>query len=210
MRIRTIILIMLGIFLWAHYAGAHVQKVHSECQFYKTINRRSIALVFFYQECKDTRKDPRLKGKICSALVALERMSRLPWYDDGDCLFVAINSTTDELQTLMQSLGVTQVPCYILFYNSVPVRSDHGQLAKLNGFVPRTVLESFIDRYAGGTIEDNVKERAEQRRIAREEARLRYEYYAPYFYWGYPYWGGCCGGCCYPRCGAGFGFGCCY
>ena len=78
-----------------------------------------------------------------------------------------------------------------------------GQPVRLNGFVPRNVLESFIDRYVGGTLEDTVQERAEQRRIAREDARLRYEYYAPYFYWGYPYWG--CGGL-----GFGMGFGCGY
>jgi hypothetical protein len=206
MKIRNIILIVLAFLLWVTRGQAHVQKVHSESQFYRTINRRSIALSFFYIEDKDTRKDPSIKSKISSSLAYLERMSRLPWYDDGDCLFVTVNVVTDELCSLMHSLGIKQLPCCLLFYNSVPIRGPQGQLALLTGFVPRNVLEDFIDRYAGGTIEDNVKERAEQRRIAREDARLRYEYYSPYFYWGYPYWGGC--GC--PNFGCGFGFGGCY
>ena len=200
------IIMLLALLLWASLASAHLNRVHSECQFYRTINKRSIAVVFFYQEDKDTRKEHRLRGNVCSSLASLERMSRLPWYDDGDCMFVVVNVITDELCALKRSLGITQLPSYMLFYNSVPVRESQGQLARLTGFVPRNVLETFIDRYVGGTLEDNVQERAEQRRIAREEARLRYEYYAPYFYGGYPYWGGCGG----PGFGFGMGFGCGY
>jgi hypothetical protein len=201
-------------FLCGAYSYAHVQRVHAENQFYRAINKRSIVMAFFYQEDKCTRQDPQLKRKITSTLAYLERMSRSPWYDDGDCLFVIVNVVNDELGSLMHSLGIKQLPCSMLFYNSVPVRGPQGQIALLTGYVSRNVLEDFIDRFAGGTIEDNVQERAEQRRIAREEARLRYEYYAPYFYWGYPYWG-CgypCGGCCGGRfgCGIGFGFGGCY
>jgi hypothetical protein len=202
----NITVIMLGLGLAWIPARAHLNRVHSESQFYRTINKRSIALVFFYQEDKETRKDAGLKSKIASSLASLERMSRLPWYEDGDCIFAIVNVKTDELCALMRTLRITQFPAYMLFYNSVPVRGSQGQPARLTGFVPRNVLESFIDRYVGGTLEDNVKARAEQRRIAREEARLRYEYYAPYFYWGYPYWGGC--GC--PGFGFGMGFGCGY
>ena len=205
MKIIIKAIMLLG-FLFMGNMAAHLNKVHSESQFYRTINKRSLALVFFYREDKETRKDACIKNKICSSLAYLERMSRLPWYEDGDCIFVAINVTTDELCSLMRTLGIIQLPCYMLFYNSVPVRDSQGKLARLNGFVPRNVLESFINHYVGGTLEDNVKDRAERRREAREEARLRYQYYTPCFYWGYPYWGGC--GC--PGFGFGMGFGCGY
>ena len=209
--VRTIICVQIFLVFVVH---AHVQRVHSEMQFYKIINKRSIALAFFYQEDKCSRQDTQLKSKLNSTLAYLERMSKLPWYDDGDCLFVVANIVNDELHSLIKSLGVNQLPCSMLFYNGVAVQGPQGQLALLNGFVSRNVLEDFIDRFAGGTIEDNVKECAEQRKIAREEARLRYESYAPCFYWGYPYWG--CwypfGGCCGGRfgCTMGFGFGGCY
>lgn len=206
MNINIRILMVYLLFITSNVVSAYVEKVHSECQFYRTINKRSLALVFLYNQDKEARKDLRLKNKVCASLACLERMSRLPWYQDGDCIFIAINVTTQDLRSLTASLGVTRLPAYMLFYNSVPVRNDQGQAVRLTGFVPRNLLESFIDRYVGGTLEDNVKERAEQRRIAREDARLRYEYYAPYFYWGYPYWGGCC---C-PGFGVGVGFGCGY
>lgn len=214
MKLRTIILIMLAILLWLSHSQAYVQKIHNENQLFRVINKRSIAIAFFYYEDKEIRKDPILKRKISSTLSYIERMSRLPWYEDGDCVFASINTASTELCNLMHSFGIKQAPGFMLFYNSVPVRNQQGQPALLQGYVPRDVLESFIERYAGGTIEDNAKERAEQRRIAREEARLRYEYYAPYFYGGYPcygsYWGYPYGGCCGPRfgCGVSFGFGC--
>jgi hypothetical protein len=212
MKLTTIILIAIAILLWMSHGQAYVQKIHNEDHLFRTINKRSIAIVFFYHEDKETRKDQILKRKINSTLSYLERMSRLPWYEDGDCIFASVNTVTDELFNLMYSFGIKQAPCCMLFYNSSPVRNPQGQIALLQGYVPRNVLEAFIDRYAGGTIEDNVNDRAEQRRVAREEARLRYEYYAPSFYWGYPYWG-CgypCGGCYGGRFGysIGFGFGC--
>jgi hypothetical protein len=206
-----IIIFLTSVCLWGILSYSHVQKVHLENQFYRTINRRSIIIAFFYREDKCTRQDPYFRRKLNSTLAYFERMSRLPWYDDGDCLFISVNVVTEELCALMRSLGIKQLPCYMLFYNSVPVRGSQGQLAQLNGFVPRNILEDFIERFAGGTIEDNIQERAEQRRIAREEALLRYEYYAPCFYWGYPYWG-CgypCGGCYGGRFGCSVGFGFC-
>ena len=214
MKIRTIILIVIALLLWVTHGRAYVQKIHSEDQFYRVINKRSIAAVFFYRDNKEMRKNREIKNKINSSLANLERMSRLPWYDDGDCLFAAVNVVSGDLCNLAKSLGIKMLPCYILFYDSVPVRGPQGQPALLNGYVPRNMLENFIDRFAGGTLEDNVKERAEQRRIDREEARIRYQYYAPCFYWGYPYWG-CgypCGGCYGGRFGysIGFGFGGCY
>jgi hypothetical protein len=215
MKIRTIILLIIALWLWVAQSQAYVQKIHNEDQLFRTINKRSIAIVFFYYEDKETRKDPALKRSISSTLSYLERMSRLPWYEDGDCIFASVNSANEELCALMHSLGIKQAPCYVLFYNSAPVRGTQGQIVLLQGYVPRNILESFINRYAGGTIEDNVHERAEQRRIEREEARIRYQYYAPYFYCGYPYWGSCWGGypyggCYGPRfgCGVSFGFGC--
>ena len=207
MKVNIVLIELCAALLCGNGMVAHVNKVHSEVQFYRTINKRSIAISFFYQDDKETRKDLRLKGTMNAALAALERMSRLPWYDDGDCIFVTVNVVTDELLSLMRSFGITKLPIYMLFYNSVPVKDEQGNLARLSGFAPRDVLESFIDRYAGGTIEDTVKDRAKQRRIAREDARLRYEYYAPYFYWGYPYWGGW-GGC--PGFGFSMGVGCGY
>lgn len=190
--------ILLAIILFSvQVAYAYLHRIHSESQFYRTINKRSIAITFFYQEDKDIRKDTYCKSKICSSLSALERMSRLPWYNDGDCIFVIVNVATDELCELVRTLGIAKLPAYILCYNSFPVRDVHDQPAILQGFASGNQLESYIDRYVGGTIEDNIHDRAEQRRVAREEARLRYEYYAPYFYWGYPYWGY----------GPGFGFG---
>ena len=106
----------------------HVHKVHNECQFYRTINKRNIACLFFYQEYKDTRKDVCLKNKICSSLSCLERLSRLPWYDDGDCMFVVVNVITDERCALTRSLGVTQLPAYMLFYNSVQFEAPRDNL----------------------------------------------------------------------------------
>jgi hypothetical protein len=210
MKIRTIILIALAILLWITHGQAYVQKIRNEDHLFRTINKRSIAIVFFYYEDKETRKDPMLKRKTSSTLAYLERMSRLPWYEDGDCIFASGNVACQEMHSLMLSCGAKQAPCYMLFYDSLPVRGSQGQVALLQGYVPRNILESFIERYAGGTIEDNVRERAEQRRAEREEARIRYQYYAPYFYGGYPYWGYPCGGCCGPRfgCSVGFGFGC--
>lgn len=207
MKFKIVVKIVLLLCSYGNAVSAHLNKVHSEAQFYRTINKRSIALVFFYQEDKDTRKNPQLKRTISSSLAMLERISRLPWYDDGDCIFVIVNVVTQELMDLMRSLKIFECPSYLLFYNSVIVSDEQGNSACLRGFVPRDTLESFIDRYVGGSIEDAAKERAEQRRLARQEARERYEYYAPSFYWGYPYWG-CWGGG--PGFGFGMGFGCGY
>jgi hypothetical protein len=181
-------------------ATAVVQRVSTECQLYRAVNKKSIAIVFFYQDDTCMRKGSCYKNSLCASMAALERLSRLPWYHDGDCTFVAARVEKNEMCSYVASLGISCMPCYVIFYNSVVARDEHGACILLDGYAQRNVLEDFIDRYAGGTIEDTVKERAEQRRIAREEARLRYEYYAPYLYWGYPYWG--CWGAPY------FGVGC--
>ncbi len=186
--------------------SAVVQRVTTECQLYRAVNKKSIAIVFFYQDDKCMRKSSYYKNVLCSSMAVLERLSRLPWYNDGDCTFIAAQVGNDDMYSYIESLGIEYLPCYVIFYNSVVVRDEHGACIVLEGYVQRNVIEEFIDLHAGGTIEDRVKERVEQRRIAREEARLRYEYYAPYLYWGYPYWG--CWGA--PYFGVGIGCGCWY
>ena len=187
-------------------ASAVMQRVSTECQLYRAINKKSISIVFFYQDDKCIRKSSCCKNPLGASMASLERLSRLPWYNDGDCSFIAAHVGHEDMHSYVESLGIEYLPCYVIFYNSVAARDEHGACIMLEGYAQRNVLEDFIDRYAGGTIEDTVKERAEQRRIAREEARLRYEYYAPYLYWGYPYWG--CWGA--PYFGVGIGCGCCY
>jgi hypothetical protein len=139
-------------------------------------------------------------------MAALERLSRLPWYNDGDCTFVAAYVGSNGMLSYIKGLGIEYLPCYVIFYNGVALRDAHGTCVMLEGYAQRDVLEDFIGRHVGGTIEDMVKERAEQRRVAREEARMRYEYYAPYLYWGCPCWG-YWGAPCF---GVGFSCGCCY
>lgn len=181
-----------------------VVRVRNECQFYRLINKKSLAIVMFYKDsyCSHCACDPQL----CFSRNCFDRASRSPMFQDGDLMFIEVNTSMHkDLSSLACRYVIANFPTFILFYQSVPVTNAQGAMVKLSGFVNRFRLEKWIDENVGGYLEDNIQARAEQRQVAREQAEINSLYYAPYFYWGgWPY--GCgCGG--YPVFGFGIGFG---
>lgn len=200
---------LIVVLLLSGRVQARMCKVRTPDQFYHCLNERSLAVVLFYKDHRRIVMPQELRAKFCAQMGTFDRMSRMRWYIDGDLVFVAVNLAFDCLQSVAQSYNVEKVPTYLIFKHGRVVRDAYGNTSKLSGFVTRDVLEAFIDRYLRYDIQHNNKEAANDRALAAEEARLRYMYYAPYMYWGWPGWPYCGsypGG--YSGCGwGGYGWG---
>lgn len=220
---RLLIKICIAIMLFRVLVGnlqARMCRARTPDQFYRCLNQRSLAVVLFYKEHRRIKMSEDMRAKFCAQMGNFDRMSKMRWFIDGDLAFVAINMWHDCMQSVADSYGVEKVPSYLLFKHGTIVRDAYGKAVRLTGFVARDVLELFIDQQMHQDLVDNNKQAAEDRALAAQEARLRYMYYAPYMYWGWPGWpycgcypGGYCGGfggCGWGGCcGGRLGVGCC-
>lgn len=188
-------------------------KVSSQRKFDHALNKKSFALVFFYDLSKGLkRENPDLYDKVLRLDDVVHRIGSRRLYQEGDLQIVKVNLAKDNLHNLTEEYGVKKLPAFILFKNGVAVETEQKQLAVLYGFVTTAQLQAFIDLYLKKALEARVKEKAEEREYRREMNAL----YGPSVYWGVgyaggypgyygPYWGGPYWGYG-PGYGAGFWF----
>ncbi len=193
--------------------SARELSVGSSKKFDHVLNKKSFALVFFYDMGKRLRRDnPQAYEKIADLDSVVRRIGMRRLYKEGDLQIIRVNLAKGNLELVAQEYGIKRTPAFILFKDGLPVKNETHQIATLHGFVDSSQLHSFIDQYLKRELENRVQEKAQEREYRREMEAL----YGPQIYWGVgwgydwpgyygPYWGGPYWGYG-PGYGAGFWF----
>ncbi len=209
MKIRlhgTLFLCMLSLMMTQSLLG-RTCRAHSADNLFRLMNRYPLALCLFYYD-RACQYGNCTQAAFASQLGVFEHLSRLRKYIDGGLLCIRVPVHTCSLYDIIDEYRLHYLPAFLLFRYSVPIRDQGGHVCALYGHQSMLNLEQYIDQHCKKTIYRNIRQREEERRIEREEARLRYMYYYPCMYWGCPYGLGCgCGwGCGWGGCG-GYGWG---
>ena len=206
MKKYTKLLIILVFGSWSMQEAKEVS-VSSEKKFYRRLDKHDLAVVMFYKEDREVRKDRVLKQRIKNLENMFKATSTIRRYEEANIVFIKVNTAKNAVSDLHRDFQVTKLPAFVVFKYNTPVRDEQKNIVQLNGFVSREALKEFIDKNLEDAIDDIIEEKGEIRKRKLEEERLRYRYYGPYFNYGYspyyyhsPYYYG------YPYGRPGFGF----
>jgi len=161
---------------------ARVNDVGSTSKLYRALDKKPFAVAMFFEA-----ERARCSGSDAKALMRdFGSLSNLPRYKEGDVQFVQANLARNDLYSFKSEFYLDQLPAYLLFSGSLPLKDESGVPVMLRGVATREEVQEFIEDNLQSDIDDHLADKAELREQRRQE-RLTY---GPYFYfgYGYPYW----------------------
>lgn len=158
---------------------ARVGDVGSTSKFYRALDKKPFAVALFFEA-----ERARCNSSDSKAMVRdFGSLSNLPRYKEGDVQFIQANFVRNDLNSLKSEFSIDQVPAYLLFSGSLPLKDEGGMPVMLRGDATREQVQEFIEDNLQQDIDDRLADKAELREKRRQE-RLAY---GPYFYFGYGY-----------------------
>lgn len=162
------------------------KRVSSADAFESTLAKAPYSVVLFYDNSRENRKDPEMRGIIKGLESMMRSLSRDPEYREADLQFLRVDISRRHLDELAQRYGVKTFPTVMTFLG----REATG--SRLTSNVYRDPVRSLINQTLKTQMNQVLKEKAQQRKRELERARIRaynYASWGPYWGWGYPYWG---------------------
>jgi len=170
--------------------SARDRRVRSVDSFDSMLAKAPYSVVLFYDNSREVRKTPEMRGVIKGLKSMMRSLSKDPNYKEANLQFLQVDVARRNLNELAQRYHVQTYPTAILFLG----REATG--SRLTGKVYRDQLRALINRTFKSQMQSILKEKAQQRKRELERARIRAynrAYWGPYwgwgYGWGYPYWG---------------------
>lgn len=177
--------VVLGIsVLMINAMCAKDKAVRSADSFDTVLARAPYSVVLFYDNSRENRRDPAMRGEIKGLETMFRELSRDPSYKEAELQFVRVDVARHGLAEVAQRYQLRTFPAAMLFLGGKATG------AQLMGKIYRDELSTLIDRTFKSQMESVLKEKEQQRRRELERARIRAynaAYWGPYWGWGYGY-----------------------
>ncbi len=188
---RSMLILLISAVMVIPSLGAKDRKVRSADSFDSMLARAPYSVVLFYDNSRENKRDPEMRGVIKGLESMFRSLSKDPEYKEADLQFLRVDVARRNLSELAQRYRVQTFPSAVLFLG----REVTG--SRLTGKVYRDQLQSLINRTFKAQMQSVLKEKEQQRKRQLERARIRAysrAYWGGPYGWGYggygyPYWG---------------------
>lgn len=204
---KMVLLLCLSLLTGVSYLYSSVKRATTVKRFDREVKKSKLAIVMFYVEDRQTRKNKPLRQKI----KGLHKLFRQASKDEEDIVrFLSVNVGKKKLSALLdrysadmnrrpgKALGCSlgsimddKRPVFLLFKDGSikAFKGEDGKVVCMSGFPSVQQIRNFISDAFQDYIDEIIKRKVKRER-RRAERRARSWYYGPGFYagWGYPYY----------------------
>src|SRR5690349_14496010 len=103
-----------GLLSFAVVVQAKETSVKSEDKLERVARRNELAVVVFYKEDRETRRDRELRRRMDTIRADFRALTRTLRYKSADLAFMSANITRNDLQAVAQELGLQEIPAVVL------------------------------------------------------------------------------------------------
>lgn len=150
---------------------AKVRPVSSRRELEQAIAKKSMIVVLFYEE----QKNSPTKG----LLEMFDDLSGYQPYNDADIVFLKVNTKRKDLATLASLYHVGTIPSFIFFNRGIQLMDQRKLPLMIQGNIARSELQSIIDRFFGPQMKQYIDRKIAKRNAIEADEN---ESWKPYFY----------------------------